>query len=98
MPRVDPKPDPYAKLPIDLARNPGRGLPKQVVVDNTRPAPRMTARVWNTAAQTLVSGTPLLLLFDSESFDPQGLHSLTSNTSRLTVPNVGKVVGIWYVN
>lgn len=50
----------------------------------------IAARVSQTAAQTLTTGVGVVLTFDTEHFDPWGMHGAT-NTSRLTVPSPG-----WY--
>jgi hypothetical protein len=48
-------------------------------------------RVYNSAAIShTTSGTFQALTFDSERFDPSGMHSTSSNTSRITVPRAGK--------
>jgi hypothetical protein len=44
------------------------------------------ARVSNSTTTTLTTATPAVLLFDTDDTDPLDIHSLTSNTSRLTVP------------
>lgn len=53
------------------------------------------ARVFHNAAQATVSGTPLVLAFNSERFDVDGLgtstiHDTVTNNSRLTVRVAGK--------
>jgi hypothetical protein len=48
-------------------------------------------RAYNSAAITVPSATPTILTFDSERRDDGGLHSMASNTSRLTAPVAG-----WY--
>lgn len=52
-----------------------------------------SARVYNSAAQTITTGTITPITFDSERFDRWGMHSTSSNTSRLTVP----YGGIYYI-
>lgn len=47
-------------------------------------------RVTNTAAQTIVNNTRTALTFDTETVDVGGMHSTSSNTSRLTVPSGGQ--------
>ena len=66
-------------------------------IDPSQIASRWRARVFNSAGQTLVSGTPLDVTWDSESFDPQGMHDPAVNPSRITIPTVGKVSGAWKV-
>lgn len=48
--------------------------------------PKPLARVYNSAALTIANNTPTALTFNSERFDIAGMHSTSSNTSRLTVP------------
>jgi hypothetical protein len=48
------------------------------------------ARVYNSADETITPGTPTALTFDTERYDNGGLHSTTSNTSRLTAVRAGK--------
>lgn len=50
---------------------------------------RPRARVYNTNAIAIVSGTPTALTFNSERYDVGGCHSTSSNPSRLTVPSGG---------
>lgn len=51
-------------------------------------------RVKRTADFTVADSTWTALTFDAESYDPDGFHSTSSNTSRLTVPSgkAGKYV------
>jgi hypothetical protein len=46
-------------------------------------------RLTHSAAQSTTSGTPLALAFDTETVDSGGMHSTSSNTSRITVPSGG---------
>lgn len=46
----------------------------------------VSARVYHNAAQSIASGTPTALAFNSERFDVEGFHDLATNNSRLTVP------------
>jgi hypothetical protein len=46
-------------------------------------------RLYNTAAQTLVDATLTAITFDTELYDTASLHSLTLNTSRITIPAAG---------
>lgn len=92
MTRVDPKPDPFAKLPTDLARNPGRQTAKQVAVDSTRPIPRMRAHVHsNAGTQSIPNATPTVITFNTTDYDTAGLFT----ASRFTIPRTGKVTGPW---
>lgn len=43
-------------------------------------------RVSNSTTTALTTTTPAVLLFDTDNTDPIDMHSLTSNTSRLTIP------------
>jgi hypothetical protein len=52
------------------------------------------ARVYNSATQSIANTTTTALTFDSERYDNGGLHSITSNTSRLTAQKAGKYY-IW---
>lgn len=90
--RIDPTPDPFAKLPTDLARNPGRSTPKQVAVDSTRPVARMRAHVHSSSAtQSIPSGVPTVVSFNVTDYDTAGLFT----ASRFTIPHTGKVTGPW---
>lgn len=93
--RVDLPPDVFAEA-AGRVRDPKR-LESTATIDPTQIASRWRARVYNSAGQTLVSGTPLNLSWDSETFDPQGMHDPASNPSRITIPSVGKVSGAWVV-
>lgn len=44
------------------------------------------ARITHSAAQTLTTGTWTSLAFDTERYDPSGLHSNVTNNSRFTIP------------
>jgi len=46
-------------------------------------------RVTNSGAQTITTATLTPITFDTEIFDPYGMHSTTSNTSRITVATPG---------
>lgn len=48
------------------------------------------ARAYETSAQTINNTTVTVLTFTSESFDTDGLHSTSSNTSRFTAAIAGK--------
>jgi hypothetical protein len=47
------------------------------------------ARVYDSANQSIVSGTYTTITFDSERFDTDGIHSVVSNTDRLTAQRDG---------
>jgi hypothetical protein len=47
-------------------------------------------RVTNSANQTIATGTATAVTFDTEQYDPNGMHSTVSNTSRLTCQVAGK--------
>lgn len=58
-------------------------------VTNSAPFAEM-ARVHNSAVQSIATGTFVAITFDSERYDPAGMHSTGSNTSRITVPVAGR--------
>jgi hypothetical protein len=47
------------------------------------------ARVYNTTDISVANNSPETLLFNAERFNYGGVHSVTSNTSRLTAPTAG---------
>lgn len=49
-----------------------------------------SCRVYNSAVLPLANATQVLLTFDSERFDTDGIHSTTVNTGRLTCQTAGK--------
>ena len=53
---------------------------------------RIYARVYNNANINISTGTWTTLTYNSERWDPQGMHSTVSNTGRLTAVRAG-----WYV-
>ncbi len=53
-------------------------------------------RVFNTTDPTISNNTTTTLSFNSESFDTDGYHSTTTNTSRITIPS-GKA-GKYFIN
>jgi hypothetical protein len=53
-------------------------------------------RLTHASAQSTTSGTGLALLFDTEVVDDGGLHSTSSNTSRITIPSDGG--GFYVIN
>lgn len=62
--------------------------------DGTATSNRSRCRVFNSVNQSISTGTPTALTFNSESFDVDGLHSTSSNTSRITIPTGGGN-GVW---
>ena len=48
------------------------------------------ARVYHSTTQSITSGTPTALTFDSERYDTDTCHSTVTNTSRLTATTAGK--------
>ena len=46
--------------------------------------------------QTAATGTYLVMTFDTENFDSDGLHSTASNTSRITIP--AGFGGVWRIS
>jgi hypothetical protein len=42
--------------------------------------------LWKSANQSVANNTNTAITFDSESFDTDGFHSTSSNTSRVTIP------------
>ncbi len=47
---------------------------------------RPHARVYHSANQSIATGTPTALAFDSERVDVGGMHDTVTNNSRLTIP------------
>lgn len=92
MKRIDLPPDPFAKPPVAVVRNPGRNEPKQIVVDSTRPALRMRAYVEKTGSQAITTGAGFTVVtFATTLFDTVGLF----NANKFTIPTTGKVTGPW---
>jgi hypothetical protein len=44
---------------------------------------------YNSAVHTMTSGTPLMFTWDTEQYDTDGIHSPTTNPSRLTPQTAG---------
>lgn len=63
-------------------------------VDVPPDSTRFRCRVYNSASQTIANNTPTALSFDSELNDTGGLHSTSTNKSRITVP-AGGDTGTW---
>lgn len=55
---------------------------------------RNRCRLMNSANQSLTSGVTTALAWDTEDYDVGGLHSTSSNTSRITIPTGGDT-GVW---
>lgn len=90
--RVDRPADPYAKKPVDIARNPGRAVPKQVAVDSTRPVPRMRAFVEKTGNQAITTGAAFTVVtFSVTLFNNVGLFA----SNKFTIPATGKITEAW---
>lgn len=53
------------------------------------------ARVYNSANISIATSTWTTLTFDSEHYDTDGIHSTSTNTSRLTAKTAGRYY-IWY--
>lgn len=49
----------------------------------------VVARVYNNAALSIATATNTILTFNSERFDPSGMHSTSVNTSRITISEAG---------
>lgn len=54
---------------------------------------QFSAYAFNSAVQSIPNNTPTALTFDSEVFDHGGIHSTTTNASRITIPTGG--AGVW---
>jgi len=50
----------------------------------------ISARVFNSAAQAILNSTGTVILFDSERYDTDTIHSTSTNTGRLTATTAGK--------
>lgn len=46
-------------------------------------------RVYNSANESIASGAPTTVTFDTELFDTDSMHSTVSNTSRITINTAG---------
>lgn len=92
--RVDPLPDPYAKQPVVLTRQPGRAQPKSIAVDSTRPVDRMRAHVHSSGTQSIPNTTPTVVTFSVVDFDTVGLFT----ANKFTIPSTGKVTGCWMIH
>ena len=91
--RTDPNPDPFARQATPLVRNPGRQDAKQVVVDSTRPAPRMAAHVHSSSATQAIN-VNTVVTFNTIDFDLVGLFT----ANKFTIPTTGKVTNCWYLH
>lgn len=63
--------------------------------DSTGGNPKPMCRVYNNAGQNIATATFTALTFNSERYDTAGLHSTSSNTSRITIPTGGG--GIYHI-
>lgn len=52
-------------------------------------------RVYSSVTQNIATATNTALTFNSERYDPTGMHSTSSNTSRITVPSGG--AGVYHI-
>jgi len=94
--RIDPPADPYVSL-YARSRVPQRLEPK--MMNKSVEAPnRLMVRAYLSADQSISNnvGGGTNVLWDAETFDYGGLHSLTSNTDRLVIP-AGKTTGVWHI-
>lgn len=82
----------YATAANELGRLPA-GTSSQLLLGGTTPSWRKIAlicRVYQLSAGTSMSdSTNTVMLFDGEDTDPDGMHSTSSNTGRITVPRDG---------
>ena len=60
-----------------------------------RQSTAITARAYNSAAISISTATWTLVTYDSERFDTDGIHSTSSNTSRLTASVAGHYIISW---
>lgn len=90
--RQDKAPDQFATSPKPAPRNPGRAEPKQVVLDSTRPAPRMRALVEKTGTQAIATGAGFTVVsFATVVFDTVGLFT----ANKFTIPAMGRITSSW---
>lgn len=56
-------------------------------------------KLYNSAAQSISTGTDTIVTFDSEDLDTNGFHSTSSNTGRITIPSgyAGKYLIYGYI-
>lgn len=57
--------------------------------------PKPMCRVYNSASQNVATATDFVLSFNSERYDVGGMHSTTTNTSRITIPSGGG--GVYHI-
>ena len=74
------------------------GLAAGVWANASYQPPASAVLATNSTTQTVNTGSTTTLTFDSERYDSDGLHSTSSNTSRLTFPTAGKYTVKVYVN
>lgn len=100
--RKDPNPDPWARIPQDDVRNPGRAEPKSITVGATQPQQRIRAHVIrSTSTQSIADNTFTTVTFNKNSpassvlYDTAGM--LTAS-NELQIPTTGKVTGAWILH
>ena len=98
----DPKPDPFiGKMlsGIGATRDPRR-FESNRMIGGTETQQRATCKVFNNANVTMPNTTVVVLPWNSEAFDFDGLHNPAVNT-RLTIPGMigggSKVTGLWLI-
>ena len=65
------------------------GADKDLVVGELKVIKTPSARVYNSADETITTSTPTAVTFDSERWDTDSIHSVAANTSRLTCQTAG---------
>ncbi len=81
-----------AKFVLALENNAGASLTDVLAVNgsgNIVLSTAISARAYNSGFQTLTTSTDTTLLFDSERWDTDTIHSTTTNTGRLTCNTAG---------
>lgn len=73
--------------------NPAGAAAINIIAGQLNSSSQFGAYAFNSATQSIPNNTPTALTFDSEVFDHGGIHSVTVNTSRLTIPTGG--AGVW---
>lgn len=97
MPRTDLDPNPYNKL-VERIRSPRNSEP-QNPISSTLPMRRARCNIYQSGALVNVPNNTLTAVaFDTEITDSVGLHSTTTNNSRITIPSIGRVSGIWLLH
>jgi len=85
--------DPNTKRTTTNLGVPGTSIDAHTV-GPTQTQARNRAQVYNSSDQTTANNTAFLMLWNSEFWDSNSLHSTSSNTSRITVPTGGNT-GVW---